>query len=320
MFHRRVTVIGGSGFLGRYIVKRLAAEGPVVRVAVRNPDAALFLKPFGPVGRIVPFGTDIRDDALVSAAVAGVDAVVNLPGILHESGRQTFQAIHVDGARRVARCAREAGVSRLVHVSAIGADPASPSAYARTKAAGEAAVLEEFPGATILRPSILIGPEDRFFNRFAAMARHSPVLPLIGGGRTRFQPVYVGDVADAVMAVLRDPATAGRTYELGGPVSYSFRQLMEIMLREIDRRRLLLPLPFGLAMLQAWFLEKLPNPMLTRDQVEMLKRDNCVAEGAAGFADLGIAPKNIEIVLPTYLARFRRGGSFARPGPLKTGE
>lgn len=320
MFHRRVTVIGGSGFLGRYIVKRLAAEGPVVRVAVRNTDAALFLKPLGPLAHIVPFGTDIRDDALVSAAVGGVDAVVNLPGILYERGRQTFQAIHVDGARRVARCAREAGVSRLVHVSALGADPASPSAYARSKAAGEAAVLEEFPRATILRPSILIGPEDRFFNRFAAMARYSPVLPLIGGGRTRFQPVYVGDVADAVMAVLRDPATAGRTYELGGPVSYSFRQLMEIMLREIDRRRLLLPLPFGLAMLQAWFLEKLPNPMLTRDQVEMLKRDNCVAEGAAGFADLGIAPKNIEIVLPTYLARFRRGGSFARPGPLKTGE
>ncbi len=319
MFHRRATVIGGSGFLGRYIVKRLADAGTIVRVGVRHPEHALFLTSMGMPGQIVPFATDIRDEASVRNALAGVDAVINLVGILYERGRQTFDAVHVQGAGLVARCAQEAGVGRLIHVSAIGADPASPSRYGRSKAAGESAVRTAFPGATILRPSIVIGPEDEFFNRFAQMARYSPALPLIGGGTTRVQPVYVGDVADAVTAALRDPRTAGATFELGGPLVYTFRELMEIMLRQIGRRRWLVPVPFGLASFGATFLEWLPKPPLTRDQVALLRRDNTVADGAPGFAELGITPKNIAVVLPTYLARFRRGGTLARSGRLRTG-
>ena len=305
----RATVFGASGFIGRYVVRRLAAEGAQVVAAVRHPDAALFLKPMGNVGQITPVRAPVTDERAAAAAIAGSDVVVNLVGILYEHGRQTFDAVHRDGAGRVARLAAAAGAARLVHVSAIGADVAAPALYAQSKARGEEAVRREFPGATILRPSIVFGPEDDFFNRFAAMAKLSPALPLIGGGATRFQPVYVGDVADAVAAALADPATAGRTYELGGPTVYSFADLMRLMLEQTGRHRLLVPVPFGLARLKAWFLEKLPVPPLTRDQVLMLERDNVVG-GAPGLADLGIRPTAAETVLPTYLDRYRKGNLF----------
>lgn len=308
-----ITVFGGSGFIGRAVVQELAAAGARVRVACRRPDEALRCKTAGEVGQIVPVAANVRDDASVAAAVEGADAVVNLVGVLYERGRQTFQALHAEGPGRIGRAAAAAGVGRMVHVSAIGADPASASAYARTKAAGETAARAAFPAVTVLRPSIVFGPEDSFFNRFAGMARFMPVLPLIGGGDTRFQPVYVGDVAGAVAAVLGTATTAGRTFELGGPRTYSFRTLMEMMLAEIGRRRLLVPVPFWLATVQAFFLEKLPAPLLTRDQVRQLKTDNVVAPGAAGLADLGVTPTALEVILPTYLDRYRRGGRHRHP-------
>ncbi len=303
-----VTVFGGAGFVGRHVVRALARAGARVRVACRRPEEGLRLKPMGDVGQVTSVAANIRDDASVQAAVAGSDAVVNLVGILFERGRQTFRAVHADGAGRIARLASDSGVRRLVHVSAIGADRNSESLYGRTKAAGEAAVREAFPAATIVRPSIVFGPEDDFFNRFAKLARLAPALPLIGGGHTRFQPVYVGDVADAVAAVAADEATAGETFELGGPRTYSFKELLELVLAETGRRRLLVPVPFAVAMMQALFLEALPVPPLTRDQVRGLRTDNVVAAGALGLGDLGISPTALEIILPTYLTRFRRGG------------
>ena len=312
MTPRSVTVFGGSGFVGRHLVNRLAAGGWRVRVATRHPGEALFLKPMGVVGQVVPVFANIRDDASVAAAVAGVDDVVNLVGILYQSGRQTFAATHHHGAGRVATAAAAAGAGRMIQVSAIGATTTARSEYARTKAAGEAAVLEAFPDATIVRPSIVFGPEDGLFNLFAALARLSPVLPLIGGGRTEFQPVYVGDVADAIVACLDDGATKGKVYELGGPAVYSFRRLMELTLNAIGRRRLLLPVPWFVASLEAAFLELLPKPLLTRDQVAQLKVDNVVAEGALTLADLGIQPTAAEVILPTYLDRFRPGGRLTR--------
>ncbi len=308
MTDRSITIFGGSGFIGRYVVQQLARRGWTIRVAVRRPDQALFLKPLGDVGQITPVTANIRDDASVSVALAGADAAINLVGILHKQGRQSFGSVHVEGARRVARAARAAGLTRLVHMSALGADPQSPADYARSKAAGEAAVREAFPTATIVRPSIVFGPEDDFFNRFAGMARLLPALPLIGGGRTRFQPVYVGDVADAFDRILEAPETAGQTYELGGPTVYSFRELMEILLREIGRRRLLLPLPFWVASIQAGLLEVLPVPPLTRDQVRLLRQDNVVDPTEPGFAALGIEPTGLAAILPSYLRRFRRAG------------
>jgi NADH dehydrogenase len=308
MTDRSITIFGGSGFIGRYIVQQLARRGWIIRVAVRRPDAALFLKPLGHVGQITPVMANVRDDGSVAAAVAGAEAVINLVGILYERGRQRFDTVHVAGARRIAAAARTAGAGRLVHMSAIGADPQSASDYARSKAAGEAAVREAFAGATVVRPSIVFGPEDDFFNRFAAMARLLPALPLIGGGKTRFQPVYVGDIADAFDRVLEAPETAGRTYELGGPAIYSFRELMEILLKEIGRRRLLLPLPFWAASLQAGLLELLPVPPLTRDQVRLLQQDNVVDPTMPGFAALGIEPTGLAAILPTYLRRYRRAG------------
>lgn len=305
-----ITVFGGSGFLGRHLVKRLAAQGDRVRVAVRNPDSALFLKPMGDVGQIGIIQANVRDVGSVAAAVAGADAVVYLPGILYQSGRQTFATVHAEGAGLVAAAAREAGVGRLVHVSAIGADPDSPALYGQTKAAGEKAARDAFPGATILRPSLVFGPEDDFINRFAALARLSPVLPLIDGGTTRFQPVYVGDVAQAMTAVLDDPATAGRLYELGGPQVFSFRELLELILRAIGRKRLLMPVPKWLMLLEAAVLQLLPKPPLTRDQVRMLSRDNVVSDGVPGLADLGITPTTLDSVLPLYIARYRKTGQF----------
>ena len=311
-----VTVFGGSGFVGRYVVQRLARDGWTIRVAVRHPARAKFLKPLGDIGQITPLCVPLQDAAAVATSLDGADAAINLVGILFESGRQRFQTVQAEGAGGIARAAAEAGVKSLVHVSSIGADPESASAYARSKGEGEAAVLAAFPEATILRPSVLFGPEDDFFNRFAEMSRFAPALPLIGGGRTRFQPVYVGDVAQAVVQVLTDPACRGKVYELGGPRIYSFRELMELLLKVIGRKRALVALPFGLARLQARLLELLPKPPLTRDQVTQLRHDNVVSPGALTLKDLGIEATALEAVIPSYLERYRAGGRF---GSRKSG-
>ncbi|HWY61128.1 MAG TPA: complex I NDUFA9 subunit family protein [Rhizomicrobium sp.] len=305
-----VSIFGGSGFLGRHTVRSLAKTGWRIRVCVRHPNMAFFLKPAGTVGQIAPFKCDVTDADQVAAAVAGAEAVVNLTGILHSRG-QSFEDVHCDGAGNIAQAAARAGVRALVHVSAIGADSESDSRYAQTKAEGEARVRAAFPGATILRPSLVFGPEDDFFNRFAGLARISPILPLIGGGRTRFQPVFVGDVAAAVGVVLSSEASRGRTYELGGPMTYSFRELMEIVCRETGRKRLLLPLPFGLALFKSFFLQLMPKPLLTPDQVRLLKHDNVVSPTALTLADLGIAANSVEAEVPGYLWRFRAKGEYA---------
>ncbi|HMG50420.1 MAG TPA: complex I NDUFA9 subunit family protein [Inquilinus sp.] len=307
---KTVTLFGGTGFVGRYVAQRLAHRGWRIIVASRHPDRALPLKTAGAVGQVVPVFADVRDDGSVAAAVAGADAVVNLVGILFERGRQRFDAVHGEAAGRVARAAAAAGATRFVQVSAIGASADSPSAYARTKAAGEAAVRSAFPAATILRPSVIFGPEDGFFNLFAGLARMAPVLPLFGGGTTRFQPVYVQDVADAVVACLEGEGTAGQTYELGGPRVYSFRELMALTLKQTGRRKRLVSLSWGVASLQAKLFSLLPKPLLTPDQVLQLKIDNVVAPGAKTLADLGIAPTPAELILPSYLDRYRPGGRF----------
>jgi uncharacterized protein YbjT (DUF2867 family) len=310
MGYRRVAVLGASGFIGRYVVKRLAAHGAVIAAVVRDVEAAKFLQPMGDVGQIARLGANLLDEARLAAAIAGADAVVNLVGILHENGSQRFDAIHHRGPARLGALATAAGVRHLVHISALGADPGAPSAYARSKAAGEQALRAAFPAAVILRPSVVFGPEDDFFNRFATLAQLLPALPLIGGGKTRFQPVYVGDVADAAMAALDDPRAAGQTYELGGPRVYTFKELMELMLAETRRKRLLVPVPWAVARWQAAFLEWLPNPPLTRDQVSSLERDNVVAPGTRTLQDLGITPETVEAIIPAYLDRYRRGGWY----------
>lgn len=301
------TIFGGSGFLGRYIVPHLAKAGYTVRIPVRRPDRALFLKPAGDVGQIVPIEGSITNDASVAAAVSGADVVINLVGILAESRAGDFKRIHAEAAGRVARLAKAAGARHFVHISAIGADPASPSGYGRSKAAGEAAVRAAFPEAVILRPSIVFGPEDAFFNRFAGMAAWMPALPVISG-QTKLQPVYVGDVADAVMAAIANPDAAGKVFELGGPRATSFQDLLGWILRQTGRKRCLVPLPDAVARLQATVLERLPGKMLTRDQLLMLQRDNVVASDALGLAALGITPTPIERVVPEYLRRYRPGG------------
>ena len=311
MASRLVTVFGGSGFIGRYVVQRLAQDGWQVRVAVRKPSQAQFLKPLGDVGQITPIRAPIQDDAAVSAAVQGSDAVINLCGLLYERGKQSFEAVHYSGAQRIAKAAADAGARAMIQISAIGANPRARADYARSKGAGEEVVRAAFPDAVILRPSVVFGPEDGFFNRFAAIARLSPFLPLIGGGETRFQPVYVADVADAVMAVLKTPAAAGQTYELGGPEVYSFKALMELLLKQIRRKRMLLSIPFEFTGPGAWMAEFLPEPPLTRDQVELLKHDNVVSEDALTFDDLGIHPTALEVIVPLYLDRFRVGGRYA---------
>lgn len=308
---RCVTVFGGSGFIGRYVVARLADLGWTVRVAVRRPSRAEFLKPLGDVAQVVPLRCNLTNDADVRNAVTGADAVINLVGILQSHGKQTFDAVHVEGTRSIVRAAAEAGITHFVQVSALGASADSGSDYARTKAAAEQVVLEAIPEAVVLRPSVVFGPEDSFFNRFASMARFSPVLPLIGGGKTRFQPVYVGDVADAVVAALTRRDAAGKVYELGGPKVYSFEELMRLMLRVIERRRCLVSLPWGLASRMGAVFQALPGAPITRDQVEQLKSDNVVGEGHPGFAELGIDPHTVEVILPTYLDRYRRFGRAA---------
>lgn len=301
------TVFGGSGFIGRYLVQRLANHDFVVRVAVRDPAGARFLQTQGRVGQIVPLAASVTEEEAAARAIAGANLVVNLVGILHERRPGDFQRIQAEGAGRVARLAAAAGAERLVHVSAIGADPASPSAYGRSKGEGEQAVRAAFPGAVILRPSIVFGPEDGFFNRFAGLSRMLPFMPVIAGG-ARFQPVYVGDVADAIVAAAEREDVPGRTFELGGPRVASFRELLRYILEVTGSRKPLVDIPPGIAALQARMGEFLPNPPLTRDQLLMLGRDNVVAEGAAGLAELGIAPKAMEAVVPGYLARFRPGG------------
>lgn len=314
MDDRLVTVFGGSGFIGRYVVKHLAARGARVRVAVRRPDEALFLKPMGAVGQIVTCQANIRVATSVAAAVSGADAVVNLVGIAHERKPQTFAAVHAQGAGTIARAAAAAGVSRLVQISAIGADAASPALYAASKAAGEAAVGQAFPGATILRPGFVFGPEDRLFNRFAALARLAPALPLIGSGAALVQPVYAGDVAAAVVRVLEQPETAGKIFELGGPEVLTFADLLRLALREAGRRRMLVALPRWVAMLAAFLGElALPEPPLTRDFVLLLERDTVANPALPGLADLGITPTAIEAIVPAYLQRYRRGGAKVQP-------
>ena len=308
-----VTVFGGSGFLGRHVVRALAGEGYRIRVAVRRPDLAGHLQPLGGVGQIHAVQANVRYPGSVEAAARDAAIVINLVGILFERGRQGFAAVHAQGAGAVARAAAGIG-ARMIHVSAIGADPQAPALYAQSKAAGEQAVLAAAPAATILRPSVVFGPEDDFFNRFAAIARLSPFLPLIGGGETKFQPVFVGDVAAAVAKAAAGEAKGGTIYELGGPDVRTFRELMEFVLVTIERRRLLVPLPFALAELQAWFLQFLPTPLLTPDQVKLLQRDNVVSEGAKRdgrtLAGLGLEARSMAAIVPTYLWRFRKSGQF----------
>lgn len=313
-----VTVFGGSGFLGRNAVRALAKRGYRIRVAVRRPELAGFLQPIGRVGQIHAVQANLRYPASVEAAMRDSHVAINLVGILTASGAQSFDAVQAKGAETVAQAAAAVG-ARMVHVSAIGADANSLSAYARSKAAGEQAVLAAAPSATILRPSVVFGPEDQFTNRFAALARMSPMLPLIGGGLTKMQPVYVGDVATAVAKAVDGKAKQGATYELGGPEVLTMREIMEIILAITERNRMLVSLPFGLARLQALFLQFAPGALkLTPDQVELLRSDNVVSDTAKAASltleGLGITPDSMEAVAPQYLWRFRAAGQFQRNG------
>lgn len=311
-----VTIYGGSGFVGRYIARRMAKQGWRVRVAVRRPNEALHVKPYGVVGQVEPVFCNIRDDASVAEVMTGADAVVNCVGVLNEVGKNTFEATQADGAARIARLAAQSGITRMVQLSAIGADADSASAYARTKAAGEAAVQQHLPDAMILRPSIIFGSEDQFFNRFASMTRMGPVLGIVGGD-TRFQPVYVDNVAEAAERYLIGAAEGG-VYELGGPDVKTFRELMHDMLAVIRKRRLVVSMPQLVARPMAWSFDMLQkysgglivNKMLTRDQLKNLAHDNVVSDGARGLADLGVAPVAYGAVLPDYLWRFRPDGQY----------
>lgn len=310
-----VTIYGGSGFVGRYIARRMAKAGWRVRVAVRRPNEAIFVKTYGVVGQVEPVLCNIRDDASVASVMKGADAVINCVGVLAENGKNSFDAVQSEGPTRIARISSEMGINRMVHISAIGADLDSESDYARTKAEGEVGVLKYQPDAMILRPSIVFGSEDEFFNRFAGMSRMAPVLPVVGA-KTRFQPVYVDDVAQA--AAMGALGEAKGIYELGGPVTMTFRELMNLMLDVIRRRRLVLNIPFfaakimafGFDMLEIVTLGLVKNGMVTRDQVKNLRNDNVVAEDAQGFDALGIAPTAMVSVLPEYLWRFRPSGQY----------
>lgn len=311
-----VTIYGGSGFVGRYIARRMAKDGWRVRVAVRRPNEAMHVKPYGAVGQVEPVFCNIRDDDSVHAVMTGADAVINCVGTFERRGKNNFDAIQNEGAERIARIAAEEGVARLVHISAIGADAQARSLYARSKGEGEAAVLAAYPNAVILRPSVIFGPEDRFFNRFAGMARLGPILPVVGAS-TRFQPVYVDDVAAAAQMGADGRAAPG-IYELGGPDVNTFRELMQQMLQVIQRRRLIVNIPFWIAGIMGWAMEIVQTVSLglipaqiTRDQARTLRTDNVVSDGARGFADLGIEPVSLESVLPDYLWRFRPDGQYA---------
>ena len=305
-----VTVFGGSGFLGRHTVQALARAGYRIRVAVRHPNLAQYLPPMGTVGQIQVLKCNVLDEAAVARAVQGSDAVVNLVGILYPAGGQTYEDVHVTAPTIIGKAAKAAGVKSLVHITTVGISTESESSYARTKAKGEVALRHEFPAATILKPSLVFGPEDNFYNKFANLARFVPVLPLIGGGHTKFQPACVTDVANAIVKCVQDDATRGKTYELGGPTVYSFKQMLELVLHVTNRRRALIPVRFFLASIKAMFLQFLPGKLLTPDQVTFLKTDNVVAPGALTFADLGIIPDSLEAILPSYLWRFRSKGQF----------
>ncbi len=310
-----VTVFGGSGFVGRYVVQALARRGHRIRVAVRRPDLAGHLQPLGMVGQIKAIQANLRYRWSIDRAIEGADAVVNLVGILAEGGRQTFDAVQAFGPRAIGEAARAQGISSLVHVSAIGADQPSTVGYLRTKAEGEAGIRETLPEAVIMRPSIIFGPEDSFFNRFAAMARVSPMLPLIGGGKTRFQPVFAGDVGEAIARAVDGGAEQGAIYELGGPEVLTFRECMERLLQVTKRKRVLLPVPWVAARMMGRIGDIVPGAPITLDQVRMLRFDNVVSAEAERerrtLAGLGIEPTALEIVLPTYLSRFREYGEFA---------
>ena len=315
-----ITIIGGSGFLGRHIVRALAKRGYRIRVACRRPDLAGHVQPLGAPGQIMPVQANVRFPASLAAACDGAFAVINLTGVLTPSGAQSFDAVHAFGAEASAKAARAAKARLFIHMSAIGADAASASAYARSKADGEARAKANFPGATILRASIVFGPEDDFFNRFASLARFLPALPLIGGGATKFAPVFVGDVAEAVARLVDRGEPDPTVYELGGPEQLSFRQLMEFTLGTIGRRRLLLPVPWAVATVQGKVMGLLPKPLITADQVELLKRDNVVSEEARRekrtLEGLGITPRGIEAVVPSYLYRYRKAGQFTAPSGM----
>ena len=312
--YKTATVFGGTGFVGRQIVRELARLGYTIKVATRIPESVGSLKTCGAVGQIVPFQTSYRDPASIAAAVRGAQVVVNCVGILHERKRGDFQRLHGELPGVIAKACADEGVQRFVHISALSSERGT-SRYARTKAAGEAAVRQAFPAATILRPSVVFGPEDQFFNKFAEMARYIPALPLIGGGKTKFQPVYVGDVADAVVAAAVRPPVGdhdprGKTYELGGPEIVDFRGIYERVFTHTRRRRNLVSLPWSMAKMQACFMGILPTPPLTPDQVESLKTDNVVVPGALTLADLGIAATGMNLILPGYLAHYAPGGKF----------
>ena len=309
-----VTVFGGSGFLGKHVVRALVKDGWRVRVPLRSPHTAQELKVIGDVGQVQLMQANIRFPQSVERAVEGSDAVINLVALLFEAGKQNFESVHVRGAETLANAAKAAGIHNVVQVSAIGADIDSDSDYARTKGEAEAAIRAAVPSADIMRPSILFGAEDDFFNRFASMAQFVPALPLIGGGETKMQPVYAGDVAQAITKVVRQ-GTSGKTYELGGPQSYSFKELMQFMLETIDRKRFLLPVPWFAANMMGFMGEisgyaPFVEPFLTRDQVKNLKVDNIVADEALGFSDLGIKLETMETIVPTYIARYRKYGQF----------
>jgi uncharacterized protein YbjT (DUF2867 family) len=312
-----ITIIGGSGFLGRHIVRALAKRGYRIRAACRRPDLAGHLQPLGVPGQVMPVQANVRYPASLAAACDGAYAVINLTGVLYSAGAQSFDAVHAFGAEASAKAARAARARVFIQMSAIGADPGSSAAYARSKAEGETRARAAFPGAIILRPSIVFGPEDSFFNRFAGLARFAPALPLIGGGATKFAPVFVGDVAEAVARLVDRGEADGKTYELGGPEVLTFKQLMQFTLNTIERRRLLIPVPWSVARLQGLILGLLPKPLLTADQVELLKSDNVVSEAAQRekrtLDGLGIAAQGIEGIVPGYLYRFRKAGQFTAP-------
>ncbi len=310
-----VTVFGGSGFLGRYVVQALAKAGCRIKVAVRRPDLALHLQPLGGVGQIALVQANVRDERSVMDAMRGADAAVNLVGILEQSGRQKFRAIHAEGAERIAKAAQAHGARALVHVSAIGADRLSRSFYGRTKGEGEARVLQAFPDAVIVRPSLIFGPEDNFFNRFGWLSRIAPVMPLIGG-KTRMQPVYAGDVAEAIKAALAGRATEGAVYELGGPVTYTFRELLKRVCEWTEHPRPFFPIKFWIAKIPAFFVQFIPGAPITVDQIRLLERDNVVGAEAARahrtLEGLGITePRSVELIVPSYLQRYRPRGEFS---------
>lgn len=300
-----ITIIGGSGFIGSYIVKELAQTGAAIKIACRHPDRALYLKPAGRVGQIAPTYIDLTKADTITKAIEGSDYVINLVGLLFEKGKQDFASAHAKGPERLAKIAKEQGVKKFIHMSALGVGKHNKAKYTRTKAMGEKAVLAAFPEATIIRPSVVFGPEDNFFNQFAKMTAVSPFLPLIGGGTNQMQPVYVADVAKAFAAIIQKQGTEGIIYEIGGPTAYSFKALMELILTTIDKKRTLLPIPFIVAKFIAFFMEFMPTPLLTRDQVELLKTDNILDGSCPGLKELGITPTSVEAVLPAMLAYYR---------------